>query len=83
MSGKVTSLFGGPTGERVVSEAAVAALDEWLERALSGEIVGFAIAVLHHDGLGAFELAGRVGGYSMLGALDAAHARVLEIVRSG
>lgn len=79
---KVTSLFGGPTGERTVNEIAVAALEELLEKARSGEIVGIAVAALHYDGCGSFQLAGRVGGYSMLGALDEAHSRVMEIVKS-
>lgn len=79
---KVTSLFGGPTGERTVNELAVAALEEWLAKARSGEIVGVAVAALHCDGLGSCQLAGRVGGYSMLGALDDAHSQVMEIVKS-
>ena len=54
----------------IVNEGCVAALEEALEQAKSGEIVGGAIIRRHHDNVGSYRLVGSVGGYSMLGAID-------------
>lgn len=79
MTGKVESLFGGPTGERERSEYAVEVLTDLLERAKSGEVVGVAVASLYYDGAAAYDIAGKVGGYSMMGALDVAKAHLLKL----
>lgn len=81
MSGNVTSIYGGATGQREPNENAISALEELLEMARAGEIVGIAVAGLYHDGCGMYRLAGRVGGYSMLGALDVAKVGLIQIVR--
>ena len=39
------------------------------------------IAVLNHDGSSGYFIGGRVGGYSLLGALEVARAEVMEVVR--
>ena len=77
----VVSAFGGPTGERAVNAALVERLECWLEMARSGEAVGMAGALLHCDGLASYSVAGTVGGYSMIGALEMARMDVVEIVR--
>lgn len=47
-------------------------LEDQLERARAGEIIGIAGAILDKDKLGEFFTAGRVGGFSMIGALHCA-----------
>lgn len=77
----VISAFGHPTGERQVSDALVASLEEWLERARSGEITGMAGAFLHCDGMASYSVAGLVGGFALIGALEIAKAELVEIAR--
>ena len=80
---EVVSLWGQPIGEREVQPMLVEALEKMLEQARSGEIVGAALVKLHCDGLGSWDVAGKVGGYSLLGAADCAHACLLEMARNG
>ena len=82
-SGNVVSLNGGPRGVREVNEAVVSVLEKWLEAARSGEVIGVAIALLDYDWCGRWSVAGVVGGYSMLGALEVARADLLEVMRDG
>lgn len=82
MENNVRSLFGGATGQREPNENAISTLEELLEMARAGEIIGIAVAGLCHDGCGMYRLAGRVGGYSMLGAVEIAKAELIDIVRS-
>lgn len=77
----VVSIHGGPTGQPEPSPTCIQVLEEWLEKARSGEIVGVAIAGLCHDSCGCYALAGKVGGYSMLGAVDMAKADLLTVLR--
>jgi len=65
---KVVAMFGQPipTGEPVPE--CVVALEEWLEMARSGEIVGVAMAGLCADGLARRQIGGHVGGYAIIGA---------------
>jgi len=79
--GKVVSLCGGPTGVLEPNATLVAALEAALEAARSGEIVGGVFAFEHFDGTAGFRLAGMCGGFVMLGALTAAHAELLDVVR--
>ena len=76
---KVVSVFGGPTGEPAPNEILIATLERALEAAKAGEIVGGAIAYLHSDGHGSFNVAGQIGGYSMLGAVEMAKSYIVEI----
>jgi hypothetical protein len=43
---KVLSIYGGPVGEHEVNETCVAELEEWLEMAKSGQIVGICLVGL-------------------------------------
>jgi len=66
----VVSINGGlPSSVPKVSLAVVDALEEYLEMAKAGEIVAFAGAVQHCDGLGSYRVVGHFGRYSVLGAL--------------
>lgn len=82
MTSQVVPLRGGLTGEKKVNPRAVEALEELLEMAWSGEIVGIAAAGMCHDGCGMYRVAGLVGGYSMLGAIDVVRSEVSDIVRA-
>ena len=79
MTGKVKPLFGGLTYEREVIESTVVALEDALEAARAGEIIGVAIAMLYHKGIGGYSVCGRVGGYNMLGALEMAKAEIVAV----
>jgi hypothetical protein len=79
MTGEVKPLFGGLTYEREVVDGAVNALESALEAARSGEIVGVAIAMLDHKAVGSYSIAGRIGGYSMIGALEMAKAEIVAV----
>jgi hypothetical protein len=63
------------------NEMCVKGLEEMLEMARSGEIVGIAGAVQFHDNSGGYHFHGHVGSYSVLGALQVGlHALVLDHV---
>lgn len=81
MSENVKSLFGGPTGVLTPNENAIAVLERALEHAKNGQVVGVSMALLHHDGLAAWQAGGLVGGYSMLGALEMAKADIIAILQ--
>jgi hypothetical protein len=77
----VKSIFGGPVGVPEPNDTCIEAIRKLLEMAESGEVVGIAVAALDKDGCGRWELAGRVGGYSMLGALEIARAELVDVNR--
>ncbi len=77
----VISPWGVPTGEKQVFQHAVQVLRDMLEKAEAGEVIGVAVCALHHDGLAAYHIGGRVGGYSLLGAMDVAKADLMDMVR--
>lgn len=81
MSGKVQSIYGGPSGVPEVSQACVETLEEWLEMARAGEITGVAMAGLCHDRAARYAVGGMVGGYSMIGALEMARAELIDMAR--
>ena len=63
----------GQMGEPVPT--CVKELERLLEAAKAGEIVGIAVGLQFRDGMGSYSIAGRVGAYSLLGAmLKAQHA---------
>lgn len=66
--GEVRSLHGALTGERVVNEDLVKAIEGLLEAAKSGEIVGAAVARLHYDSGCSWQISGVIGGYGLIGA---------------
>jgi hypothetical protein len=79
MTGEVKPLFGGLTYEPEVIESAVNALEAALEAARSGEVVGVAVAMLDCRGMGSYSVAGRIGGYSVIGALEMAKAEIVAV----
>lgn len=78
----VSSLFGGPTGLPEQNENCIAELERWIEMARSGEIRGVVLVGLCRDGLARYAIAGCVGGYSMLGAVEVAKSDLMEAVRA-
>ena len=66
---------------REPNAACIETIERWLEQARAGEIVGVALAGLGHDGFSQYSVAGKVGGYSMIGALEVAKAELLDIAR--
>ena len=79
MTDNVAPLFGGPVHVREVDEHAVAALEEALQAARSGEVVGVIIARVHYDNLSSYHIAGRMGGYSIIGALEMAKTELIVL----
>lgn len=77
----VESLFGGPTGLPEPNQMAIDALEKILAKAHVGEVIGVIITALHHGGLAGWQAGGRVGGYSMLGAIEAAKFDLAEALR--
>lgn len=75
----VTSIFGGPAGEREVVASAVESAEELLRAAQSGEVIGFAVIKLHHDAMTSWSVAGRVGGYSMIGAMELVKRNLMRL----
>jgi len=79
---KVTSIFdGGMIPEPGEANASlVSYLEDLLEAARSGEIVGVCCANLHSDRTGGFSNVGIVGGYSMLGAINMAKRSLEDFI---
>ena len=81
MSNEVISLFTGQDVQcPTPNETCVAILRDALAQAEAGEIIGVAMAKLHHDHLGSFRVGGQVGGYSMLGALYRVQSEISRIL---
>lgn len=78
---KVVSLNGDAVVEAAgePSPALIARLEDLLEQARSGEVQGIAYAALHADRLASFAVAGRVGGYAMMGALTMAQDALVRV----
>lgn len=66
---RVLSLFGGVTGQREVDADTVEVLEDLLERAKSGEIVGVVAVNVNFDGTVGRWYAGDVNNHSTVGAL--------------
>jgi hypothetical protein len=66
-----------------VSEILVETLRELLEAAEQGEIVGMLAVPLHKDHTASYTVIGRVGGYSMQGAVEVAKDHLIDLNRSG
>jgi hypothetical protein len=81
MSEKVVALRGELAAqEPQVNERLVEEIERVLEAARSGEIVGMAGTYLHKDRSASYSFAGLVGAYSVIGGLECAKARLLQIV---
>lgn len=71
MAGQVVAINGEASyADRAINANCVAALEELLEMAKSGEICGIAASYQYHDNLGGYRLAGFVGSFSVLGAVN-------------
>jgi hypothetical protein len=81
MSDTVVSLWGQPVGVREPSPALVQELERLLEAARSGEIIGGGFVLLHADATASWVMAGRMGGFSVLGALEMVRAELIETNR--
>ncbi len=57
----------------------VSALEEALEQARSGEIIGVTIIKRHYDRAASFYSSGVIGSYAMIGALQCAQAEMVGI----
>lgn len=79
VSDKIVEIYGG-VAKQEPNLATIAALEEALERAKAGEVVGVGIVYLEHDGAGGYMLSGRVGGFSMLGASQIMSAELTRVV---
>lgn len=79
MADKVVPLFGQPLFSGEPSEAVIHRLEELLEQARAGSVVGVAFVGVNQAGDAEYRVVGRVGGFSMQGALDCARQEVLKI----
>lgn len=80
--GSVASLFGGEVvAPGVPNAGCVAKLKEILERAEAGDVTGIVCVCLHSDRTGSYSVAGMIGPYSMLGAVEMAKADLIDAMR--
>lgn len=79
--GEVTALHGGVVNSPTPNQGCISALRELLEMAEAGEITGIACAKLHGDNLASYTIAGLVGPYSMLGAVDMAKSELQDLMK--
>jgi hypothetical protein len=79
MSEKVVGLHGTwqPAPPPEPNESVVAELEELLEAARAGDLIGFAIACQHRDRVG-WCYAGATGGFGILGAIECLKERLLR-----
>lgn len=69
---KVVALNGEPAYTKEPEENCVQVIEELLERARSGEVVGIVGAVQYYDDTSTYQLGGRCGSFALLGALQVA-----------
>ena len=81
MAEKVISLNGGPLGKPQPNADCIRALEDWLEKARSGQIIGVGMVGLGFNDTGQWAVAGVVGGFSMVGALEIVRDELVKIVR--
>lgn len=77
----VTSLHGAQVEGGQPNAGCIAKLQELLERAEAGEITGIACASLHGDNTASYTIAGLVGPYSLLGAVDMSKAELQGLMK--
>lgn len=82
MGEKVVGLHEPVTYEREVREDVVRVLEEVLEKARSGEVIGVALAETYWDGGGGNEIEGVVV-YSTVGAVEEVKLACLGILNGG
>lgn len=78
MTAEVKPLFGGFTHQPEVVETVVEILEQMLELARSGQMNGLAMASVDYRGLCNYAIAGRVGGYALLGAMEMVKAELIS-----
>lgn len=81
MGEKVTSIFGGPVGIPEPNMNCISVLEDMLEKARSGEVIGAAVAVMHADGLSSWATGGKCVGFSLIGALEVMKSGIVEAAR--
>lgn len=79
--GEVRSLYGGDVNGLEPNESCVKVLRELLDMAEAGEITGIACAKLHGDNTGSYTIAGMIGPYSLLGALDMMQSELRDAMK--
>lgn len=77
MTAEIKPIFGGFTHQPEVVDSVVAALEEMLQSAKDGQLVGLAVAMVDCKGSGSYQLARRVGGYTLLGGLEMAKVQLI------
>ena len=77
----VVSFKGAPFGQKEVNSICVDVLQDLLRRAEAGELVGIALGALHYNSETSWHVAGHVGGYAMIGALEMAKADLIDVNR--
>jgi hypothetical protein len=78
----ITSIHGGAIAHNEPNEGCIETLRDLLQRAESGDITGIVCATLHSDKTASYSLAGLVGPYSMLGAIDMAKTELADIMKA-
>jgi hypothetical protein len=79
----VSSLHGGITGERHSVPVLVEYLEELLEKARSGEVIGVGVVERYYDGVVGSQVVGLVGSFAMVGGAEAVKADLLQVVQDG
>lgn len=77
MTAEIRPLFGGFTHQPEVVDSVVRALEEMLQLAKDGQLVGLAAAMVDYKGDGSYSLSGRISGYNLLGGLEMAKAKII------
>lgn len=78
---KVVGLRGEHIPQRKVNETCVEHLEDLLQKALSGEIIGVGVVTLSYDLHAGYSVGGTCGGYVMVGACEVLKADLLEVAR--
>lgn len=63
---------------REPNEALIGVLRQMLIDAEAGEIVGMAVSVMHGDGLASWRLVGKIGSFSMIGAVRMVEHKLIQ-----
>ena len=79
---KVTSINGDALYTGEPNDRAIEVLEETLERARSGDVIGVCIVNRNSDGTAGFFIGGSIGGYSMLGSLEVVRSHLVDVNRS-
>jgi hypothetical protein len=77
MTAEIKPLFGGFTHQPEVVESLVAMLEGMLQAAKDGQLIGMVAATVNCKGNGSYQMAGRVGGYTVLGGLEMVKAELI------